>query len=318
MRTAFTVSVDAKEGISTGISAKDRAATIAILTNESKQVGDLVQPGHVFPLRAREGGVLRRAGHTEASVDLARLAGLKSAGVICEIIKDDGEMARLPELKEFAKKHDLKIISIADLIRYRLEQNDCLIYRETDARLPTEFGEFRIIGYENKLNKDHHVALVMGDVNGKDDVLVRVHSECLTGDVFHSERCDCCAQLHVALREIANNGNGVILYMRQEGKGSGLINKLRAYALQDSGKDTVEANEALGFSADLRDYGIGAQILHDLGLTSICLMTNNPAKIVGLEGYGLKVTQRVPIVVGTTEHNAYYLKTKEKKLGHLF
>ncbi|MFH1428392.1 MAG: bifunctional 3,4-dihydroxy-2-butanone-4-phosphate synthase/GTP cyclohydrolase II [Candidatus Margulisiibacteriota bacterium] len=318
MGTAFTVSVDAKNNITTGISAKDRALTIQVLTDKNKTADDLVQPGHLFPLRAREGGVLRRAGHTEASVDLARLAGLKPAGVICEIIKEDGEMARLPELKDFSKKHNLKMISIADLIHYRLKHKDCLITRESEAKLPTEYGDFKIIGYENKLNKEHHLALVKGDVNGKKNVLVRVHSECLTGDVFHSLRCDCRKQLEVAMQKIAEVGEGVILYMRQEGRGIGLINKLKAYALQESGRDTVEANEDLGFGADLRDYGIGAQILLDLGLTSIRLMTNNPAKIIGFDGYGLKVVERVPIIIDPTEHNKNYLSAKKKKMGHLF
>ncbi|MFC1478278.1 bifunctional 3,4-dihydroxy-2-butanone-4-phosphate synthase/GTP cyclohydrolase II [Candidatus Margulisiibacteriota bacterium] len=318
MGTAFTVSVDARKNITTGISAKDRAVTIKILTDEKKTADDLVQPGHIFPLRARDGGVLRRAGHTEASVDLARLAGLKPAGVICEIIKEDGEMARLPELKEFAKKHGLKMISIADLIHYRLKNKDCLIARESEAKLPTEYGDFKIIGYENKLNKEHHLALVKGDVQGKKNVMVRVHSECLTGDVFHSLRCDCRKQLEVAMQKIAEAGEGVILYMRQEGRGIGMINKLKAYALQESGRDTVEANEELGFDADLRDYGIGAQILLDLGLTSIRLMTNNPAKIVGFDGYGLEVVERVPVIIDPTEHNVNYLTAKKKKMGHLF
>ena len=319
MRTAFTVSVDAKTGISTGISPADRARTIKLLTEPQSGAADLVQPGHVFPLRAQPGGVLKRAGHTEASVDLAKLAGLTPAGVICEIIKEDGEMARLPDLVAFARQHQLKMISIADLIHYRLEQkHELLVDRVSTARLPTAYGEFTVFGYENSLNREHHVALVKGDVNGKKNVLVRVHSECLTGDVFHSTRCDCGEQLDVAMRQISETGAGVLLYMRQEGRGIGLLNKLKAYALQDTGQDTVEANASLGFAPDLRDYGIGAQILHDLGLTTIRLMTNNPAKIIGLEGYNLKVTERVPLIVTPTPNNIGYINTKKQKLGHWF
>lgn len=315
-RTAFTVSVDAKEGITTGISAPDRAKTIELLVDDRSHPEDFIRPGHIFPLQAVRGGVLRRAGHTEASVDLARLAGLKHAAVICEIMKEDGTMARVPDLKEFASRHGLNIYTIEDLIRYR-RKHDTLIRREVDTRLPTQHGEFRIVAYTSTIDDKVHVALVKGDVHGKADVLVRVHSECLTGDVFHSARCDCGDQLHAALEMINKAGQGVLLYMRQEGRGIGLINKLLAYELQDEGLDTVEANEKLGFDADLRDYGIGAQILSDLGLTTIQLMTNNPRKIVGLEGHGLKVTNRVSLTILPGENNKRYLETKKLRLGHL-
>lgn len=315
-RTAFTVSVDASAGISTGISAHDRSKTIQILANPASRPDDLIKPGHIFPLQAVKGGVLRRAGHTEASTDLARLAGLREAAVICEIMNEDGSMARLPDLQKFAAKHDLNIFTIEDLIRYR-RKHDTLIRREVDAKMPTSEGEFRIVGYSTTIDDKTHVALIKGDIEGKENVLVRVHSECLTGDVFHSARCDCGDQLHYALEMINKEGAGVLLYMRQEGRGIGLLNKLRAYKLQDEGLDTVEANEKLGFDADLRDYGIGAQILSDLGLSSIQLITNNPKKIVGLEGHGLKVEGRVNVEVPPREHNIEYLRTKKKRMGHL-
>lgn len=313
--TAFTVSVDAKK-TTTGISAFERAMTIKTIIDPATTADDLVRPGHVFPLRYREGGVLRRAGHTEAAVDLAKLAGLYPAGVICEILNPDGTMARLPQLFEFATQHNLKIISVADLIKYR-KRTEKFIIRVAQTELPTKYGLFRLIAYESELDNQCHVALVKGDVAGKENVLVRVHSECLTGDVFGSLRCDCGEQLAAALRRIEAEGLGVVLYMRQEGRGIGLANKIRAYALQDRGKDTVEANEILGFPPDMRDYGIGAQILADLGLTSIRLLTNNPQKRAGLEGYGLKVTERVPLEIPANKYNKRYLHAKKSKLGHL-
>jgi len=316
-QTAFTVSVDARKGVSTGISAADRATTILAAVNESTQPEDLVSPGHVFPLRARTGGVLVRTGQTEGSVDLARLAGLKPAGVICEIMKDDGTMARMPDLQAFAEEFGLKIVTIADLIKYRLNK-ESLVRRIVTATLPTKYGGvFTAIAYENDVDPYHHIALVQGEIGPEDTVLVRVHSQCLTGDVFGSRRCDCEEQLHKAMAMVEKEGKGVIVYMRQEGRGIGLVNKLRAYCLQDTGKDTVEANEALGFKADMRDYGIGAQILADLGLHKIRLMTNNPRKIIGLEGYGIKVVERVPIETKPLQENIEYLKAKVKKMGHL-
>ena len=316
-QTAFTVSIDARKGVTTGISAADRAATILTAVDESTQPEDLVSPGHIFPLRARQGGVLVRTGQTEGSVDLARLAGLKSAGVICEIMKDDGTMARMPDLRIFAEEHGLKIVTIADLIKYRLNK-ESLVRRIATATLPTKYGGvFTAIAYENDVDPYHHIALVKVEIRAEDTVLVRVHSQCLTGDVFGSRRCDCEEQLHTAMAMVEKEGKGVIVYMRQEGRGIGLVNKLRAYCLQDIGKDTVEANEALGFKADMRDYGIGAQILADLGLHKIRLLTNNPRKIIGLEGYGIEVVERVAIETKPHQENIEYLKAKAKKMGHL-
>jgi len=313
--TAFCVSIDARDGTSTGISAADRAHTVEVAIAPSTRPRDLVRPGHVFPLRARSGGVLVRSGHTEAAVDLARIAGLESAGVICEIMNEDGTMARVPELRKFAKRHGLLMITIADLIQYRM-RTERLVTRVATAELPTELGAFRIVAYENRLDNETHVALVRGDIADGKDVLVRVHSKCLTGDVFHSARCDCGAQLDTAMSRIASEGRGVLLYLNQEGRGIGLANKIRAYELQDQGLDTVEANEKLGFKADQRDYGIGAQILSDLGIRTMRLLTNNPRKFVGLQGYGLSVSEAVPLEVPVGEHTRKYLKTKKDKLGH--
>ncbi len=315
--TAFTVSIEAKKGVTTGISAADRAKTVKTAIDPGKKAEDLSRPGHVFPLKARPGGVLQRAGQTEGSVDLARLARLYPAGVICEIMSEDGTMARVPELIAFSKKHNLKIVTIKDLIQYRMRM-ELFVKRLATVKLPTTFGgDFTAIAYSNEIDNSIHVALVKGEIKPDEAVLVRVHSQCLTGDVFASERCDCGEQLHKAMAKIKKEGKGVILYMKQEGRGIGLINKLKAYELQDKGLDTVEANIKLGFKPDLRDYGIGAQILVDLGVRKMKLMTNNPKKIVGLEGYGLKVVERVPIETRPNERNIVYLKTKKKKMGHI-
>jgi 3,4-dihydroxy 2-butanone 4-phosphate synthase/GTP cyclohydrolase II len=318
MRTAFTVSIDAapRFGVTTGISATDRATTIQVAVDPASSRADLRRPGHIHPLRARDGGVLQRVGHTEAAVDLAGLAGLTPAGVICEILNDDGSTARRPQLEAFAEKHGLTFITVAQLVAYRLK-NERLVHRVAEARLPTDFGEFRVVGYRNDVDAHEHVALAYGDVEGGESVLVRMHSRCLTGDVFHSMRCDCGWQLHTAMQMVVDAGRGVIVYLDQEGRGIGLLNKLKAYELQDKGADTVEANERLGFKPDLRNYGIGAQILLDLGLKSIRVITNNPRKLVGLEGYGLRVEEGVRIQAPSTEENASYLETKRAKMGHL-
>jgi 3,4-dihydroxy 2-butanone 4-phosphate synthase/GTP cyclohydrolase II len=313
--TAFTVSIEAREGVSTGISAQDRARTIQVAIDPSKGPEDLVQPGHVFPLRARVGGVLQRAGQTEAAVDLARLAGLNAAGVVCEVMKDDGTMARVPDLVEYCARHGLKMITVEDLIEYR-RRTEKLVERLTSVRLPTAYGDFIAIAFREKLTGKHHVALVKGHVEGEEDVLVRVHSECLTGDVFHSLRCDCGEQLEQALARIGSEDRGVLLYMAQEGRGIGLLNKLKAYELQENGMDTVEANLELGFPPDMREYGIGNQILADLGLSTIRILTNNPKKITGIEGFGLTVVEQVPIEISPNDENRRYLETKRTKLGH--
>jgi 3,4-dihydroxy 2-butanone 4-phosphate synthase / GTP cyclohydrolase II len=318
LATAFTVSIDAERrfGVTTGISARDRATTIHVAINPATVPSDLRRPGHIFPLRARPGGVLQRVGQTEASVDLARLAGLIPAGVICEILNPDGSMARRPELHEMARQHNLTFITVAQLVAYRL-RTEQLVHRVAEARVPTEYGEFRMIGYQNDVDRAEHVALVHGEIAGQPNILVRMHSKCLTGDVFGSQRCDCGFQLHRAMELIAQEGKGAVVYLEQEGRGIGLLNKLRAYALQDSGADTVQANERLGFAPDLRNYGIGAQILRDLGLSSIRVMTNNPRKLVGLEGYGLQIVERVPLIADPTRENRGYLQVKRDKLGHL-
>jgi 3,4-dihydroxy 2-butanone 4-phosphate synthase/GTP cyclohydrolase II len=315
--TAFTTTVDARRGVTTGTSAYDRAVTIRTLVDPASQPQDLTRPGHIFPLRALPGGVLRRAGHTEAAVDLARLAGCSPAGVICEVLDDDGGMARLPDLVKLARTHGLKLITIRDLIEYRI-QKEKLVRRAAETRLPTDYGDFKVLAYETTVDDRVTLALVLGDVSGDEPVLMRVHSECLPGDVFGCRRCDCGSQLHKALTIIAREGRGVLIYMRQEGRGIGLLNKLKAYELQDQGKDTVEANHALGFGADLRHYGLGAQILVDLGVKNLRYLTNNPKKIVGIGGYGLRVVERVPLEVPPTEENRRYLITKREKMGHLF
>src|SRR4051795_9010595 len=314
-QTAFTVSIEAREGVTTGISAHDRARTIQVAIDPRSTPHDLVQPGHIFPLKAKSGGVLERAGQTEAAVDLARLAGVTPAGVICEIMNDDGTMARVPDLQKFCAEHDMKMVTVADLIEYRRRQ-DKLVQREVEVKLPTAYGEFRAVAYRSLVDNKHHIALVKGEIEGRDDVLVRVHFECLTGDVFHSMRCDCGEQLESALSMIEAEGSGVLLYLAQEGRGIGLLNKLKAYKLQEEGLDTVDANLKLGLPADLRDYGIGAQILVDLGLSSIRILTNNPKKIIGLEGYGLRVSDQIPIEHQPNAHNRDYLRTKRDRLGH--
>jgi 3,4-dihydroxy 2-butanone 4-phosphate synthase/GTP cyclohydrolase II len=313
--TAFTVSIEAREGVTTGISAPDRSRTIQVAIDPSSRPHDLVQPGHVFPLRARPGGVLERAGQTEAAVDLARLAGLIPAGVVCEIMREDGTMARVPDLIPYCRRHGLKLVTVADLIEYR-RRHEKLVERMTSVRLPTSYGDFTAVAFRERLTGKHHLALVKGSVEGEEDVLVRVHSECLTGDVFHSLRCDCGEQLDQALQQIAAEERGVLLYMAQEGRGIGLLNKLRAYELQENGFDTVDANLELGFPADMRDYGIGNQILADLGLSTIRILTNNPKKITGIEGFGLTVVEQVPIETAPTADNLHYLATKRDRLGH--
>lgn len=314
--TAFTISIDARKEVSTGISAKDRAVTILTAIHPDTRPDDLVRPGHIFPIRAQKGGVLKRAGQTEGSVDLARLAGLTPAGVICEIMNEDGTMARLPDLIEFGKQHDLKLATIKDLIEYRMKR-ESLVHRVSEARLPTEYGDFNAVVYQNEIDHEVHIALVKGEIEGSKPILVRVHSGCVTGDIFGSKRCDCGEQLRAAMGRIEKEGTGVLLYLNQEGRGIGLVNKLKAYRLQDSGKDTVQANLELGFKPDLRDYGIGAQILVDLGLRKIRLMTNNPRKIVGIDGYGLEVVERVSLEIAPHEKNVHYLRTKKNKLGHM-
>jgi 3,4-dihydroxy 2-butanone 4-phosphate synthase / GTP cyclohydrolase II len=314
--TPFAVAVEAREGTTTGISAADRAKTVQVMVNPKSKPEDILMPGHLFPLRAREGGVLVRTGQTEATVDLARMAGFSPAGVLCEIMNEDGTMSRMPQLEKFAKKHGLKIISVADLIKYRYN-NEQLVTKVAEAKLPTKFGDFKIIAYRSTTDPTEHVAVVMGNVNTEEPVLVRVHSQCLTGDVFHSLRCDCGEQIEHAMKRIAEEGRGVVLYMRQEGRGIGLHNKIKAYALQDKGMDTVEANLALGFKADQRDYGVGAQILCDLGIRNLRLMTNNPKKMSGLSAYGLKIVEQLPITTKPNVHNKRYLKTKQDKMGHL-
>ena len=314
--TNFTISVDASKNTTTGISAFDRFETIRVIIDEKSKESDLARPGHIFPIVGKDGGVLRRAGHTEASMDLARLAGLKPSGVICEILADDGTMARGKTLFEFAKKHNLKIISIADLIRY-IRKTEKLVKKVEEVNLPTKYGNFKLHLYEDIFDNNSHIALSLGDLSDEKSTLIRVHSECLTGDVFHSQRCDCGDQLETAMQMIAKNKSGVIVYLKQEGRGIGLMHKIKAYRLQERGLDTVEANEELGFSADLRDYGVGAQILKDLGITNITIMTNNPKKLVGLEGHGLNIVSRIPIKIKPNQNNKEYLKTKKSKLGHI-
>jgi 3,4-dihydroxy 2-butanone 4-phosphate synthase/GTP cyclohydrolase II len=314
--TPFAVAVEAREGTTTGISAADRARTVQVMVDPKTKPEDILMPGHMFPLRARDGGVLVRAGQTEATVDLARMAGLQPAGVLCEIMNEDGTMARMPQLEEFAKKHNLKIISVADLIAYRY-RHERLVQRVAEAKLPTPFGDFKVIAYKSSTDPDEHLAMVMGDVATDEPVLVRVHSQCLTGDVFHSLRCDCGEQIEMAMKRIAAEGRGVVLYMRQEGRGIGIHNKIKAYALQDEGLDTVEANISLGFKPDQRDYGVGAQILADLGVRNMRLMTNNPKKMSGLESFGLNIVEQLPITTQPNPHNRRYLQTKQKKMGHL-